>query len=514
MLTPARVSLAQGVESSRVQLPLRPVACCLLPDRHFEFDSSFLRSDVAESLARLAAKRKANPGSPITLFGHADPVGQDEYNKGLSDRRVRAVYGLLVRDAAIWEELFQKPAGNDKWGQKSIQTMLKAVGSDPGPVDGKAGPRTRQATLDFQAANGVARSGEADAPTRKVLFEAYMDLLHGADFSPLDPAADFLASRADSRGKGDFQGCGEFNPILMFSRAESRDLEKDRSRRNAENTPNRRVTALLFEPGTRVDPALWPCPRAGEGPGACRERFFSDSDKRRAFQDKRRKNEETRDTFACRFYDTLAGDLPCESVAGGQPATLRLTLRDARGKRVGEGTPFRVHIGGQTRDGAAAADGILELEDVILRDVDLIEWGRDFPAASGDAPATSEGLRRKITEGIPRHPFVEGFRPDPVKDAFLFSGRPILDSDHEVVDDPVQMDKRLANLGYAGEDIIDVRLESFRIEHRLEQDGDKVKVGLRDVHRDGLEMPDPEEGDLTDPKPDDAESPPLDAFSL
>ncbi|HKP97977.1 MAG TPA: peptidoglycan-binding protein [Fibrobacteria bacterium] len=514
MLTPARVSLAQGAESSRVQVPLRPVGCCLLPDKHFDFDSSFLRPDVAESLGRLAAKRKANPGSPISLFGHADPVGQDEYNKSLSDRRVKAVYGLLVRDAAVWEELFSQPAGNDNWGQKGLQSMLKAVGNDPGPIDGKAGPKTHQATLDFQAAKGLPGSGFVDLATRKALFEAYMDVLHGKDSRPLDREKDFLAGRADSKGKGDFQGCGEFNPILVFSKAESQALEKDKSERNAENTANRRVTALLFEPESKVNPALWPCPRAGEGSSGCRARFFSDGDMRRSFRDQRRRNEDTRDTFACRFYDTLAGDLPCESVAGGRPAALRVTLRDARGKRVKEGTPFRVHIGGKTRDGAVGADGLVVMDDVILRDVDLIEWGRDFPALSNADPEIPEGLRRKITDGVPRHPFLAGFKPDPVKDVFLFRGRPILDSDHEAVDDPIQMDKRLLNLGYAGEETVDARLDSFRIAHRLEQADGRDKVGLRDVHRDGLEMPDPEEGDLTDPKPDDAESPPLDAFPL
>lgn len=512
MLTPARVSLAQGTESSRVQVPLRAVGCCLLPDRHFDFDSSFLRPDVAESLGRLASKRKANPGSPISLFGHADPVGQDEYNKTLSDRRVKAVYGLLVRDAAIWEELFSQAAGNDNWGQKGIQSMLKAVGNDPGPIDGKAGPKTRQATLDFQAAKGLTGSGFADLPTRKVLFEAYMDVLHGKDSQPLDREKDFLAGRADSKGKGDFQGCGEFNPILVFSKAESQALEKDKIKRNAENTPNRRVTALLFEPGTKVNPALWPCPRAGEGSAGCRARFFSDGDRRRSFQEQRRRNEDTRDTFACRFYDTLAGDLPCESVAAGQPATLRVTLRDARGKRVKDGTAFRVHVGGQTRDGAAGAEGLVVLEDIILRDVDLIEWGRDFSALSTAQPEIPEGLRKKITEGVPRHPFLAGFKPDPVEGAFLFSGRPILDSNHEAVDDPVQMDKRLLNLGYAGGETVDARLESFRIAHRLEREEGQDKVGLRDVHRDGLEMPEPQEGDFTTPKPEDAEFLPLETF--
>lgn len=514
MLTPARVTLAQGAESIRVQLPLRPVACCLLPDSHFDFDSSFLRPDVAESLSRLASKRKANPGSPISLFGHADPVGQDEYNKTLSDRRVQAVYALLVKDASSWEDLFSKPAGNDNWGQKGIQSMLKAVGNDPGPIDGKAGPLTRKATEDFQASRGLPQSGFADLATRRALFEAYMDVLHGKDSQPLDREKDFLAGRADSKGKGDFQGCGEFNPILVFSRAEAQALEKDKAKRNSENTPNRRVTALFFEPGSRVAPSLWPCPRVGEGVQACRSRFFSDGDARRAFGAERRKNEETRDIFACRFYDNLAGDLPCESVAAGKPATLRLILRDALGRRVKAGTPFRVHLGGQTRDGSCGEGGLLEMPDVILRDVDRVEWGREAVGGPEEGLIVSEFLKRKITEGDPRHPYATGFRPDPIQEGFLFSGRPFLDGDHDQVDDPVQMDKRLRNLGYSGPGTVEERLDAFRLDHRLEKEGEAPKIGLRDVHRDGLERPEPEPGDFSTEKPLDAESPPLDAYPL
>ncbi len=497
MLTPAKVALAKGTESSRVQLPLKPIACSLLPDHHFEFDSSFIRPDAGESLSRLAAKRKVNAGSPITLFGHADPVGRDDYNKSLSDRRVKAVYGLLVHDAKIWEELFSNPIGNDNWGQRSVQNMLLSLGHDPGPVDGKSGPKTRQATLDFQKEKGIPQEGWADARTRKALFESYMDFLYGKEFQALDPVLDFLARKADGKGKGDFQGCGEFNPILVFSQTESAELEKDKPRRNLENTPNRRVVAFLFEPGTILDPKLWPCPRAGEGTSACKARFFSDAAKRRAFQDRRRQYEDTRDTFACRFYDLLAGDMPCESVAGGLPATLVMRLMDPRGRRMPKDTPFRVHMAGRTTDGLLGDDGLLTLDNVVLRDVDLVEWGKDFAAQGESGSGASDRLRRKVTQGNARHPFVTGFKPAALgPEAFLFQCRPILDSRDDQVDDPAQMDKRLANMGYVGDTPVEDRLEGFRIEFQVAKSPDQApKVGLRDAHRDGTEIPAPPDGD-------------------
>jgi hypothetical protein len=73
----------------------------------------------------------------MSRFGHADPVGNDNYNKILSGRRAAAVYGMLTHDAAIWEDLFSNtgrfalPAVGDRWGDEALQTMLAEVGQTP-----------------------------------------------------------------------------------------------------------------------------------------------------------------------------------------------------------------------------------------------------------------------------------------------------------------------------------------------------------------------------------------------
>src|SRR5205823_1548209 len=72
------------------------------------------------------------------------------------------------------------------------------------------------------------------------------------------------------------------------------------------------VMILLFRPGSKVDPAKWPCPRVKEGTAACRKRFWSDADKKRQFQQNRREFKDTQDTFACRFYQRIADSSPCE----------------------------------------------------------------------------------------------------------------------------------------------------------------------------------------------------------
>jgi hypothetical protein len=132
---------------------------------------------------------------------------------------------------------------------------------------------------------------------------------------------DFLAQGADPKGKGDFQGCGEFNPVLIFSqqdedRFEEAQRDKDRAvldKRNDDNAPNRRVMVLMFRKGSRVLTSKWPCPRASEGAGGCIKRFFSDGEKRRSTRlpELPRKFEDTKDTFACRFYQRISDSSPC-----------------------------------------------------------------------------------------------------------------------------------------------------------------------------------------------------------
>jgi membrane-bound lytic murein transglycosylase B len=48
---------------------------------------------------------------------------------------------------------------------KSLQRELKRAGYDPGVMDGKMGPATRQALRRFQEAHGLAPTGDPDIPT-------------------------------------------------------------------------------------------------------------------------------------------------------------------------------------------------------------------------------------------------------------------------------------------------------------------------------------------------------------
>jgi hypothetical protein len=335
-----------GEEFNVLKDALRPVACCSFGDGLFAFDSSFVGPEITENIGWLAALREKHRLAeypPLGLFGHDDPSGEDDYNKQLSGRRVSAVYALLTRNTALWEDLFLHPLGRDNWKHRAIQVMLARLGYYDGPLNGELDTPTREAVQAFQGSpegEGLAVDGDPGSKTRPKLYRAYMAAV--CTYAPdqptltLDPTTDFLARGADAGGKGDYQGCGEFNPLLMFSAAENAEFEKPENKeaRDQENTPNRRVVAFLFKPGVVVDPVRWPCPRVKEGVALCHKRFWSDAPKRRSFQAERREYEKTYDTFACRFYQRIADYSPCERAADDYAMPLQWITHRYEGDRV------------------------------------------------------------------------------------------------------------------------------------------------------------------------------------
>ncbi|MEO7093855.1 MAG: OmpA family protein, partial [Polyangiales bacterium] len=299
--------------SNKLKLSLNPVACWRLDDARFEFDSSFVMPEAKNELATLAKMIKLQRDAPLSIFGHTDPVGQDDYNIVLGARRARSIHCILMRNVDGWVDLYDHPFQGDDWkSKKVVGTMLGALGFSSKKEDIEA----------FQASpkgveKGLKVDGDPGPNTRKALIEAYMEFL----FELALTKEAFLGMGKNDKGKGDFQACGEFNPILLLSKDEVKALTK--AQRDVENSPNRRVVVFFYEPGTQVEPDLWPCPaapmkqgEAGKAIAKCKERFWSDHQERREpAQDERRAFKETHDTFACRFYHRMAGWSPCE---GGQ----------------------------------------------------------------------------------------------------------------------------------------------------------------------------------------------------
>jgi outer membrane protein OmpA-like peptidoglycan-associated protein len=65
---------------------------------HFEFDSPTVKSESHDLLRRIVNFIITHPNiGEVTIEGHADAVGTDEYNRALSEKRAEATRALLVR---------------------------------------------------------------------------------------------------------------------------------------------------------------------------------------------------------------------------------------------------------------------------------------------------------------------------------------------------------------------------------------------------------------------------------
>lgn len=63
---------------------------------YFEYDSSEIRSEYRSAIEAHSAYLSQNPGTSITLEGHADERGSREYNLALGERRAQAIKQQIV----------------------------------------------------------------------------------------------------------------------------------------------------------------------------------------------------------------------------------------------------------------------------------------------------------------------------------------------------------------------------------------------------------------------------------
>jgi hypothetical protein len=338
-----------------LELDIVPIACLNLGDILFEFDSSFVRPDAAKILGGLGDLRESRKNSkgdlpPLSIFGHADPEGTIEYNKQLSGRRARAVYGVLINDPSVWDFLYKNPFGGDNWQQNS-------------------------------SVKGLAASLGLPADTaRRDAFQAYMQVLCPTPVTP----ADFLGQGAGPDGKADFQGCSKFNPLILLSKEDNQDLT-EQQRREA-NLLNRRVVVYLFRPGLKVTSSLWPCPTASQPADGCKKRLFLDADERMKPGDERREHTKASDkTFACRFYDRIGGPSPCERVL----QLYRIRLFDKAANPL-PAAPYFITDGKTKFLSRARADAFADLRDIKVPATVQVKWSRPQPDDTPLSPAPKE----------------------------------------------------------------------------------------------------------------------------
>jgi peptidoglycan-associated lipoprotein len=105
---------------------------------HFDFDKSNIRTGDAAILDRKIAIMQANTGLTITITGHADERGSDEYNLALGNRRAlsakeymvnRGIAADRIMTASRGEEEPVNPASNeDAWAQNRRDEFAIAAG--------------------------------------------------------------------------------------------------------------------------------------------------------------------------------------------------------------------------------------------------------------------------------------------------------------------------------------------------------------------------------------------------
>src|SRR5688572_4530747 len=81
----------------------------------------------------------------------------------------RGVICLMVGMLCLWPlgtSAGQPPTRADV---QQAQARLKAMGLDPGPLDGTWGPQTEAALRAYQQQRGLPMSGQVDAVTRQTL---------------------------------------------------------------------------------------------------------------------------------------------------------------------------------------------------------------------------------------------------------------------------------------------------------------------------------------------------------
>jgi peptidoglycan-associated lipoprotein len=90
-----RLRAARQKEAAERQKRLTARNSFINDDVYFEYDSSTLTYMAQQKLKVKAAWMRANPGANITIEGHCDERGTNEYNLALGDRRAESAKAFL-----------------------------------------------------------------------------------------------------------------------------------------------------------------------------------------------------------------------------------------------------------------------------------------------------------------------------------------------------------------------------------------------------------------------------------
>jgi len=81
---------------------------------HFEYDSADLTSAAEQHLADIVIELEEHGDVHVSIEGHTDSVGSDEYNQGLSERRAASVSSYLAGAGIAADRMSSKGFGESK----------------------------------------------------------------------------------------------------------------------------------------------------------------------------------------------------------------------------------------------------------------------------------------------------------------------------------------------------------------------------------------------------------------
>lgn len=120
------------------------------------------------SKSREPGQSKSQKDQSGDIKGSGSQAGSPEIQEP-SQRRGQKSLGGSEKAQGQPSESRTGRAGTGSEDIKKIQEALKEKGHDPGPIDGVAGPKTREALKAFQSASGIEATGRVDAQTAKAL---------------------------------------------------------------------------------------------------------------------------------------------------------------------------------------------------------------------------------------------------------------------------------------------------------------------------------------------------------